>query len=293
MVLDLSSNQLKMIPGNVFTEATRLEEIVLSQNQINIVEDHAFNGLSNLQYIYLNDNLLTILSPNTFAGAENLLGLSLENNKIETIEEGALNLAKLKSIFLSNNRIRRLSDNIFAGAPNLFGITISANQLETIGQSLYHLRRLNALILDQNRIEDIDLNALARLPELLQISLRESGFKFGKSIERAPTRSSKVTFLDISKNKLSDSDVLQRLDVFTHLEELKMEENNFSAIDGIDRAKGAFPSLARLDLSGNRLTCDQIQTIVQTLRTQHIIVGAANNYDILDSRKHFKGIICL
>lgn len=166
-----------------------------------------------LELLSLQNNSISVLKENTFAGAPNLYGLFLTNNKIEVIENDALDLPFLLQLFLANNMLRTLADNTFLGTPYVIHLFLEGNFLSQIGQSLYHLQNLDILRLGDNPIEDIYLLAFARMPALRQLQLKATGFHFRENVLSTPANvNSSVGLLDLSRNNLTNSDVLKQLE---------------------------------------------------------------------------------
>lgn len=292
--LELQDNKLEIIPREVFSEAVNLEKIDLRYNQITSIEDYAFIGLSDLEYIWLQHNNLTSLKRNTFAGAEDLETIGLNNNQISSIEDGTFVLPDLKSLYLWENSIHSLSDDLFVGAPKLSHLSLSQNGLTHIGQSLYKLNKLKTLLLDDNKVEDMDFASFAKMPKLKTLSLKNTGFSFEKLPDTPASLISSVTYLDISNNGLSNSDILNRLERLglVNLKRLNLDGNLFTDIEGIEKIKQRFPQLVQLGLSDNKLTCEWIQTSVKVLASQNISV--LNNYRVITvDAKNFNGTICV
>lgn len=275
-ILNLSKNELQVIPKGVFSKATKLAIIELQLNGLTTIEDYAFIGLNSLAKLRLENNSLTILKERTFAGAPNLDDINLQNNQIQSIEDGAFDLPKLKNLQLSHNSIRVLSDNVFVGAPNLGLIELKENGLSHIGQSFYGCERLTWLDLGNNQINDIDLQSFAKLPKLNYLWLKNSGFRFKENVTLAPdTAKSQLFRLDLSENGLNNSDVLLRLESsgYADLKVLSLENNNFTVIDELIELKQKFQYLYSLSLSGNFFDYNWIENAVQTLNVQGVTVS--------------------
>ena len=75
--LKIFRNSLRIIDGNVFSEAKNLEHINLSDNQIMSIHKEAFNGLPNLKGVFLLYTKITNLHPTTFSFIVNLNVLHL------------------------------------------------------------------------------------------------------------------------------------------------------------------------------------------------------------------------
>lgn len=295
MILELQNNAIAFIPSHSFVGTEILFSIDLSRNELSRIDDFAFSGLVKLREIFLNNNSLTGIKRNTFAGAVGIKQLQLEHNRIEYIEAGAFDLPELESINLVQNKIRSLADSLFAVAVRLFKVDLSANYLVSIGQSFDNLTDLHNVILNDNRIDDIDLSAFARLPKLERLSLRNSGFSFSKSPHWPSLRyPSTLKYLDLSNNGISERDVVSRLADFLVLDELNLEDNQLSELDGLDEITFKFLRLiSRIGLSGNRFTCEKLQDIIGKLSFQSITVIGHSEDAVKLNKKNINGVTCL
>lgn len=266
------NNQLECISSRVFVHALNLSSITLSRNRINRIEDNAFDGLYELEQLTLSKNQLKSLSQSTFTGLQKLIYLNLRDNEIDTIEDGTFQLPNLNEIILSKNRLKVLSDRIFDGAPNLQRLTIDNNALENIGKSMYGLVHANRIIMYQNKIRDIDIIEFAKLPELSALWLRDSGFTFGnQTLDSYQPTESKVNYLDISYNHLSDQNDLQRLRIFKELKTVTLDDNEYVEFNLDNRTvHQLFPALETLHLSRNRWNCTWLKPVVDKAIKDHI-----------------------
>lgn len=266
------NNDLEILTERVFLFAQNLTSLILSKNRIAQIEDYAFLGLNQLEQLGLGKNHLTSLKRHTFAGLTKLNFLNLRDNSIESIDDGAFDLPSLTELTLSKNNIKRLSDQIFDGAPLLRNINIDNNELEQIGTSLYRLQNALRIVLYQNKITDLNLREFAKLPELTALWLRDSGFKFdNESVETYQPTQSKLTYLDISSNNLSNNENLKKLVLFTHLKTLALDGNQFTEINFGDRSiKQQFPELETIHLSQNKWNCRWLEKTLEELKRDHI-----------------------
>lgn len=266
------NNDLEIIPERVFFFARNLTSLVLAKNHITQIEDYAFSGLSYLETLALAKNGLTTLRRHTFSGLPKLSVLNLRDNSIQTIEDGTFDLPALTELNLSKNNLTTLSDNIFICAPLLKIINIDTNQLERVGTSLYGLQNAVRIIIYQNKITDLDLLAFSKLPELTALWLRDSGFKFdNKSVESYQTSQSKLTYLDISYNNLSNNENFRKLVSFPHLKTLNIDGNQFTEINiGNQTFRQFFPELETIHLSNNKWNCKWLEKALEDLKRDNI-----------------------
>lgn len=258
------NNQLECISSRVFMHALNLSSITLSRNRISRIEDNAFDGLYALEQLTLSKNQLKSLNRSTFSGLSQLVYLNLRDNDIDTIEDGTFNLPKLGDLILSKNQLKTLSNEIFHGAPVLQQLTIDNNALEIIGKSMYGLVHVNRIIMYQNKIRDIDIIEFAKLPDLTALWLRDSGFIFdNRTLDHYQPTESKVNYLDISYNHLSNANDLQRLRIFKELKTLTLDDNEYTDLNMQNRSvKEIFPVLEVLHLSRNKWNCTWLKPVV-------------------------------
>lgn len=269
--LILKGNQLMALPANVFEHAENLERLDVSNNQLRLVADFAFSGLTKLRSILLNNNSLLTLTRDAFNGAANIQILDIMDNQIESIEDGAFNIPQLINLYLSRNRLRSLSDGIFISASGLSTVWLGENRITHIGEAFYNCQKVKAIVLDDNRIDDIDLIRLASIPGLLTLSLKSSGFRLPATSAEWPAKTSSLIKLDISKNGLSDPDLLIRLQKLSNLEVLTFNENLLEDLSAIDSVKKLFPNITQVEFYVNKLTCGKQEVISNSLNAQGIL----------------------
>ncbi|XP_052744563.1 insulin-like growth factor-binding protein complex acid labile subunit [Bicyclus anynana] len=98
IVIDLSKNELKTLPTEIFKETPKIRWILLNDNQIEKLEDGLFNNLPGLYKVDLSNNHITQIGMETFLNVPKLERLKLNNNKLEQLEKDKLNA--LTSIYL-------------------------------------------------------------------------------------------------------------------------------------------------------------------------------------------------
>lgn len=97
VVLDLSRNQFRTIPNDIFVSLYSLQILSLENNDLESIGDGAFNTLYNLHSLNLGGNRFHQLSDHSFSGLFVLHELILTDNQIDTIHEEAFkNCSNLK-----------------------------------------------------------------------------------------------------------------------------------------------------------------------------------------------------
>jgi Leucine-rich repeat (LRR) protein len=100
--INLTYNEITVLPHNVFSNLNQLTELYLSYNQINDLQPGVFNGLNSLRTLYLNFNRIVILRRNVF-NLVTLTDLRLSFNPATNpinLEHGTLDiLSNLRTIY--------------------------------------------------------------------------------------------------------------------------------------------------------------------------------------------------
>lgn len=291
-------NQLKVIPGNVFDQLTKLEMLDLSWNKITSIHENGFKGLDNLRTLKLNRNQLQKFKLHTFENVPLLEELLLNNNHIETIEDGTLKLSNLKRLDLSHNKLTELSNSIFKDCRQLEYLDLRSNHITLLRRSVYGLGNLQFLNLDNNRIADIYLRGLVRLPALEHLSIENNGPALNDNIfvsePMSGSSKSAIKSLLLSGNGLRNREILVRLWAFglTQLEKLHLDNNAFEYIDfyPID----AFPKLKEINLGKNYWKCEWLETTLEKLEADGIEVNVfSSRFPSSTSYKHINFIPCI
>lgn len=232
--LDLSGNQIEVLPIDTFEPLKQLETLDLSDNKLVALDDDIFVENSRLDKIVLSNNQLTKL-PNfqtkakTFqtyhflckncglksaSGLENMKGLTtidLSNNEIRNIEDAFTEIQGLKQLFLSNNKITKIGIKSFGTKSQLETLDLSNNPLLPLGPvafalALPHLKILNV---SSCGLEKLWYNYNAVLPELTQLYAGHNKLSTieVKDIKVMP----KLKVIDLQENSLSCNDKLHEV----------------------------------------------------------------------------------
>ncbi|XP_078390965.1 uncharacterized protein LOC144672855 [Cetorhinus maximus] len=179
--LDLSRNNLTVLPANAFRSLWKINILLISSSNIKRVEDGAFVllenlwrldlqrndirklgnsfsvGLSFLNELILSDNHLGRLNSLMFQYLDNVQKLYLNNNQISEILSGAFrSMTRLRQLHLQNNRLDNLTNGVFFMLQNLEVLNLQGNQIKEIDTgSFMLLTSLTLLNLSTNGLERI------------------------------------------------------------------------------------------------------------------------------------------
>lgn len=275
--VEISRNNLKVIPRDAFVLASKLIVLDLTLNKIETVEGGAFNGLTRLKNLYLDRNQITTLKRDVFADCSQLIELYLNDNRISAIEEGTFDLPELKILSIKNNLLRSLPPNVFVNAPKLENVDLSSNELVNVGSAFDKSEALTKLDLSNNsELEDVNVTKLILLPALLWLSLRNTSLVITPpaiGIVPAVPPTTRLSTLDLSDTKLTNTDLLLHLQHLKDLEKLNLRNNELTKLDRIEDIPTFFPKLTELDLSNNKLDCGWLDTLHKVAESKGIIIG--------------------
>ena len=101
--LDLSHNELNMVPVASFEHTRALMRLLLSHNPIRRIRDRSFYNLQSLTVLEMTGCNLEVLEPAAFEGLDKLEWLKLNDNKLTTIPNNMALPRKLHGVDLHNN----------------------------------------------------------------------------------------------------------------------------------------------------------------------------------------------
>lgn len=226
----LIKSGLTSLSSNDWQYAEHLPALYLFNLRIIKLLPNTFKGLNELEILSFSLSDLEILLRNAFVGLNDLSLLDLSQNKIHTIEDGALDLPRLKKLDLHSNLLRTLSESVFCKLPQLIDLDLSYNTLTHIGRSLECPQNLKKVVLLSNLIKDVDLMEMARLPSLEHLDLTSSGFLFTSANQyRLPfiVENSTVVTLEVFGTDLHNPFHFEHLRTFHNLKHLVMEDTPF------------------------------------------------------------------
>ncbi|XP_044738545.1 toll-like receptor 7 isoform X2 [Chrysoperla carnea] len=234
--LDLSYNNIRALPGDVFCPLENMQILNLTRNRIRNVDRL---GLGN--------------EPRTFCGGAELQALDLSFNELHAVPEGSAltRLRRLQHLNLSHNNITEVSGEALAGLVSLRILDLSSNRLETLPQGLFAgSRELREVHLQNNSLFSLARGLFHRLEQLLVLDL--SGNQLSSSHVDAGTFTGliRLIVLNLSHNSLTRIDGRTFKDLF-FLQILDLRNNSIGLIE--DNAFLPLYNLHTLNLAENRL----------------------------------------
>lgn len=171
--LDLSFNNIRKIPSDLFCALENIISLNLTHNKIKFVDELGFGHKcgSTLQTIDLSHNdIMSLPADSEILHLRRLTQLFLQNNKISELPgEVFSDLLSLKVVNLSDNAISYLPEGLFYNTREIREIYMQNNELETLPKRIFNrLEQLLVLDLSANKlrsdhIEDETFGGLIRL----------------------------------------------------------------------------------------------------------------------------------
>ncbi|XP_075929858.1 vasorin isoform X1 [Petromyzon marinus] len=250
--LDLSYNQIKVMPLALFHPLRDLKNIDLSGNLIASVTNETFRGLATLERLYLQNNKISNLQPGCFDSLENLLEIKLQGNLLKTFYP--IRAPNLLLLELSRNPLARLEPHTFK--------SVNVEILSLSGVALAELR--DDVFDNVSNMRDLDLsdNQLTSVPSVLQ-------------------RMSSLNQLNISKNFELSPVVREDFKPFLRLQVLDVSYCGVHFFP--QRFFQLFPVLKEVNAAGNPFHCNcQMNWLVHWLRSTDVAF-----FNLKETRCHF------
>ncbi|XP_049727415.1 toll-like receptor 13 [Elephas maximus indicus] len=174
--LNLTQNQIHILPPYTFTNLSALVDLRLQWNFIQEIGMGAFWGLKNLTFLSLVENKIKSVN-NSFEGLSNLKTLLLSQNKITHIHKNAFApLVKLKHVSLSQNNIKNFYNILEAvqHLPCLEYHDLFSNSIISLDHHPRSLVSLTHLSLQRNQLTELNFSALL-LPNLTTLDVSQNG----------------------------------------------------------------------------------------------------------------------
>ena len=150
--LDFSGGTLTTLTAADLAGLSGVSRLDLSENNINLLPSHVFDDLTGLREIDLSGNSLAALPPEPFHHNAQLEFVDASDNAIAHLQEGPfIHNTVLRTIDLSGNAISYLSGTEFTPAAGLRKLDLSQNSLQGLGMGIFEgLEELEELYLANN-----------------------------------------------------------------------------------------------------------------------------------------------
>jgi Leucine-rich repeat (LRR) protein len=272
-VLDLTINEISEIQLAAFHELPHLSSLKLSYNKITTIVKEHFPDLYYLDKIYLDNNRIASLSDDAFAGCTNLRYLWLGNNQLTFLNDLA-NLGQMRYIDLNNNYLQSLNFRK-TQARTLY---VTNNSLT----SIYIPSTMEYLFAGNNKIETVEISDKMTVWEL---NLTKNNIKSLINI----TKITSVGTLDLSFNNIGPLN-LTSFSQLQNLITLNLEATNISNVQ-----YGTFSHQAKmknLDISYNNLTTLDFHMFSAMIEMENLYINGNNltEFDYEDLSSFFSNL---
>ncbi|CAD6199920.1 unnamed protein product [Caenorhabditis auriculariae] len=259
--LDFSNNQIQTVNVNAFRGLEmKLTQLDLSNNNMSVIPTWALTYLHNLQFLHLQNNRIDTVRSNTFDETQlnNLQFLHLDHNQLKVIPNLAFHRLRLIVLTMSNNRISEihkmslpatlnfidLRNNVLTQSLDLEGnnITVLVNDPEVVFKSEIKV------VLRNNKIRRLDSSSFRSFRKIKELDLSYN--QISAIDESAFETVSQLKILDLSYNHVAHlpRGVLKNFaKTLTHL---NLEENVIHAMP--DGLRDLY-NLTHVNLNGNKL----------------------------------------
>ncbi|XP_049797448.1 chaoptin [Schistocerca nitens] len=303
-MLDLRGNRLTRISDEAFQNLPELEELDLAYNRLTSLDFTMLDQVGTLATFRLNasHNRLHSLESNSSAGLllghrgdpvavhSNIKVLDLSHNNVSGVARGYFRPVEtsLTHLYLSHNLLSNASRDLFGNMPHLQWLDLSHNELVEIDFDTFrNTRRLQVLMLSHNLLLDVPAELFRAMSDLRVVDLSHNRLRaLPDSLFLEPG----LERLSVAGNALSRVPLsAMGLQAAATLVELDLSRNTITTLHGHD-VFARFKSLARLDLSHNRLVRVEDATFSTLARLSSLDLSH-NPELLLDSRgRCFQGL---
>lgn len=280
-VLEVESNQIKVIEQNDLAGVPSLNLLVITWNGLQRIHDHAFAHLTDLDHLDISNNNLTILTDHHFRNNPTLQHLLINNNPelkvlpkfivkgpeydrfsiyrfecancgLNNIDKGTFNsMPALSKLNLARNYLIGLPDGLLSSLSSLHELDLSDNAISHITANMLEgavsLEKLN---LAGNPLVTLQVTPFLRTKSLVRLDVSRCQLRRVWSEARTRLRSLRyVLFILFFTQICFLINNLLLIYSFMTLHENKLERITVEELK-------ATPKLSGLDISQNPLVCD-------------------------------------
>ncbi|XP_036375943.1 leucine-rich repeat-containing G-protein coupled receptor 5-like isoform X3 [Megalops cyprinoides] len=260
--LDLSMNNLTLLPSSALSNLHFLEELRLAGNDLTHIPKGAFSGLFNLKVLMLQNNQLRQVPSEALQNLRNLQSLRLDANHIYSVPHGCFDgLVSLRHLWLDDNALTEVPIQALSGLSSLQAMTLALNKIVRIPDHAFaNLSSLVVLHLHNNRIHSLGKKCFDGLQSLETLDLNYNNLDEFPIAIKALTNLKELFFYDNPIQFVGKS-------AFQHLPELRtLSLNGATEITEFPDLTGT-KSLESLTITGARITslpntvCDQLPNL--------------------------------
>lgn len=251
-ILDVSKNDITLLPDNGFTALRALNTLLLQDNLLTEVADRSFVGLQFLGTLNMANNKIIALPPELFQSSRKIRQIFLQNNSIAVLAPGLFEgLDQLELLDLSHNELTSswINRDTFAGLIRLIELNLSNNKITKIDRHVFRgLYSLQILDLGQNLIESLADNSFTDLKNLQALTLSNNKLKVINRFDFSELYVLKVLLLESNAIEVIDDRAFENL---THLHDLSFNDNKLQVIPN---GMKSLRFLKSLDLGKNQIS---------------------------------------
>lgn len=251
--LDLSNNEIELIPNDIFEELQFLDTLSLRHNHLRNPTLDTFYGLNKLISLDISYNRITFIMLGALDEMKQLRTLDISHNALVDMQLGLFDqLKRLEHLNLSDNLLNGFLLGIFDELEHLTTLNLSGNRIVFMPLGLFDRSpKISNLDLSRNNLTEIPLGMFDSLKNTKVLSL--AGNKLNNLINGVFDQMKNLTTLDISSNNLPSI----TLGTFSSLGELKHLNLSHNNLETLSTKMFQGQMLETIDLSYNKLTTVQ------------------------------------
>ncbi|EKE38579.1 hypothetical protein ENUP19_0079G0023 [Entamoeba nuttalli] len=195
--LDVSNNELELIPDLLYINLTHLQDLQVESNQLRVLSP-LICFLTSLVNLNLSRNKLEQI-PDPISSCHELTLLNISFNSLRNIPPTIIELPQLKALILNNNNINTIPKGI-GKCTGLTLLNLGENEMQEVPDYIKTCTNLVKLYLDNNDIRKVT-PSISNLVSLKELNLRSNG------LQRLPIDLTKLTNLnmcDVGDNQFND-----------------------------------------------------------------------------------------
>ncbi|KAL7676169.1 hypothetical protein ACOME3_002425 [Neoechinorhynchus agilis] len=171
--LEITRNQLNLIPlGNLQTKEN-IKELSLAYNQIKFIYENDLNDWTSLTILRLQDNKIIGFHKNAFSKLTSLRDIFLDHNLVKTINSDSFRNNRLLEIFsISYNQLKYVHYNLFRNTKKIRYIDASENRIGDLIARKSPVYSIPSVILRGNNISTVTFNRTNTYLNLAYFGLR-------------------------------------------------------------------------------------------------------------------------